>query len=151
MTISLRTKRLLLRPWGGDDLAAFTAMSADPVVMEFLPPLSEPGAVAAWVKRLRAHWRDHGFGCWVIELPGEASFIGIVGLAWIPYEAHFTPAVEIAWRLAARLLGPRLCYRGRAYSARLWLRRTRPDRNCCGYRAGQSAFTPGHGASRDEP
>ena len=109
MTISLRTKRLLLRPWGGDDLAAFTAISADPVVMEFLPPLSEPGAVAAWVKRLRAHWRDHGFGCWVIELPGEASFIGIVGLAWIPYEAHFTPAVEIAWRLAR-------AYWGRGYA-----------------------------------
>jgi ribosomal-protein-alanine N-acetyltransferase len=97
MTASLRTERLLLRAWRDDDLPAFAAMSADPGVMEFLAPLAEP---QAWAARLKLHWREHGFGRWVVELPGEASFIGVVGLAWIPYEAHFTPAVEIAWRLA---------------------------------------------------
>ena len=50
--------------------------------------------------RQRDHWRQHGFGQWVVEIPGEASFIGVVGLARIAYQAHFTPAVEIAWRLA---------------------------------------------------
>jgi RimJ/RimL family protein N-acetyltransferase len=81
-------------------MAAFVAMSADPAVMEFLVPLTEPGACEAWAARLQAQWRDHGFGRWVVELPGEASFVGIAGLAMIPYAAHFTPAVEIAWRLA---------------------------------------------------
>lgn len=100
MEISLRTERLLLRPWRDADLAPFAAMSADPAVMEFLTPLRGPAACEAWAVRLRAHWRDHGFGRWAVEVPGEASFIGVVGLATIPYEAHFTPAVEIAWRLA---------------------------------------------------
>jgi ribosomal-protein-alanine N-acetyltransferase len=103
--VILRTKRLLLRPWHDEDQAAFAAMSADPEVMEFLLPLAEPGACEAWVARLQAHWRDHGFGRWVVELPGEASFIGVVGLAWISYQAHFTPAVEIAWRLASPYWG----------------------------------------------
>lgn len=80
-------------------------MSADPAVMEFLVPLTGPGACEAWAARLRAHWRDHGFGRWVVELPGTASFVGVVGLAWIPYQAHFTPAVEIAWRLARAFWG----------------------------------------------
>lgn len=100
MTTDLRTQRLLLRSWRDADLPVFATMCTDPEVMEFLSPMREPGAVEAWVSRLKAHWREHGFGRWVVELPGEASFIGVVGLAWNPYEAHFTPAVEIAWRLA---------------------------------------------------
>jgi RimJ/RimL family protein N-acetyltransferase len=100
VSVSLHTPRLLLRPWRDADLADFSAMSADPAVMEFLLPLTQSGGCEAWAERLRAHWRDHRFGRWVVELPGEASFIGVVGLGWVSYEAHFTPAVEIAWRLA---------------------------------------------------
>jgi hypothetical protein len=44
MAVSLRTARLLLRPWRDADLVDFAAMSADPAVMEFLAPLAEPGA-----------------------------------------------------------------------------------------------------------
>jgi RimJ/RimL family protein N-acetyltransferase len=105
VNVSLRTERLLLRSWRDDDLAAFAVISADPAVMEFLSPLIEPDAIATWAARLRAHWRDHCFGRWVIELPGEASFIGIAGFAWIPYKARFTPTVEIAWRLARAYWG----------------------------------------------
>lgn len=94
MTHSLRTSRLLLRPWRDEDVAAFAELSADPAVMEYLVPL--PG----WVARARAHWEQHGYGQWVVEIPGEASFAGVVGLNTISYEAHFTPAVEAAWRFA---------------------------------------------------
>jgi RimJ/RimL family protein N-acetyltransferase len=85
---------LLLRPWRDEDVAAFAELSADPAVMEYLVPL--PG----WVARARAHWEEHGFGQWVVEIAGEPSFVGVVGLNTISYEAHFTPAVEVAWRLA---------------------------------------------------
>jgi len=62
--------------------------------------LSERGSsVETWVAQKRAHWAEHGFGQWVVELPGAASFIGVVGLETVSYEAHFTPAVEVAWRL----------------------------------------------------
>jgi RimJ/RimL family protein N-acetyltransferase len=80
---------------------ALTETSADPVVMEYLLSLSDRGLSAeAWVTQARAHWDEHGFGQWVVELPGAASFIGVVGLTAISYEAPFTPAVEVAWRLA---------------------------------------------------
>ena len=35
-----------------------------------------------------------------VEIPGKASFVGVIGLSTVSYEAHFTPAVEVAWRLA---------------------------------------------------
>ena len=103
MAVSLRTSRLLLRPWRDEDVAAFAELSADPAVMEYLVPL--PG----WVARARAHWEEHGFGQWVVEIAGEPSFVGVVGLNTISYEAHFSPAVEVAWRLAR-------AYWGRGYA-----------------------------------
>ena len=101
MAVALRTARLLLRQWRDEDVAAFAEMSADPTVMEYLLPLSERGLSAeTWVAGKRAHWVEHGFGQWVVELPGAASFLGVVGLETVSYQAHFTSAVEVAWRLA---------------------------------------------------
>jgi len=38
-------------------------------------------------------------------LAESAEFIGAVGLFRIGYEAHFTPAVEVGWRLAREFWG----------------------------------------------
>jgi ribosomal-protein-alanine N-acetyltransferase len=95
VSVAPRTPRLLLRPWRDEDVAAFGEMSADPAVMEYLPPADE-----AWVTRARAHWEEHGFGQWIVEIPGEVSFAGVVGLGNVSFTAHFTPAIDVAWRLA---------------------------------------------------
>jgi RimJ/RimL family protein N-acetyltransferase len=100
VAIALQTPRLLLRPWRDEDIAPFVEMSSDPIVMEYLPSAEE-----AWVARARAHWEEHGFGQWVAEIPGEASFIGVVGLGVVSFEAPFTPAVDVAWRLARAYWG----------------------------------------------
>ena len=103
MVVALRTHRLLLRGWRDEDVAAADGLSEDPAVMEYLVP--RPG----WAARARDHWEERGFGQWILEIPGEASFIGVVGLSTVSYEAHFTPAVEIAWRFAR-------AYWGRGYA-----------------------------------
>jgi RimJ/RimL family protein N-acetyltransferase len=95
MPVALRTPRLLLRQWREADAEPFAAMSADPAVMQYLSPVD-----AEWMPRAVAHWRQHGFGNWVVELPGEAPFIGVVGLNHVRWALPFTPAVEAAWRLA---------------------------------------------------
>jgi ribosomal-protein-alanine N-acetyltransferase len=46
------------------------------------------------------HFADKGFGWWALEIPGGAPFIGFVGLSIPRFNAHFTPCVEIGWRLA---------------------------------------------------
>jgi RimJ/RimL family protein N-acetyltransferase len=96
----LRTSRLILRDWRDDDLPAFAAMNADPLVMAHFPSVLDRAASDALAARKRAHLAAHGWGSWAVEVPGEAEFIGYVGLQPVSFEASFTPAVEIGWRLA---------------------------------------------------
>ena len=57
----------------------------------------ESDAAAA---RIRAERAERGFGLWAVEAPGVAPFVGFTGLSVPRFEAHFTPCVEIGWRLA---------------------------------------------------
>jgi RimJ/RimL family protein N-acetyltransferase len=94
MAIALRTPRLLLREWRDEDAEAFAAMWADAGLTEFLlPPDGE------WVTRARRHWDEQGFGQFVVELPGECPFIGVIGLDRLRWAVPFAPAVEVAWKL----------------------------------------------------
>jgi RimJ/RimL family protein N-acetyltransferase len=51
--------------------------------------------------RIEAHFQKHGFGLWAVEVPGITRFAGFIGLAIPRFEAHFTPCIEIGWRLDA--------------------------------------------------
>ncbi len=96
----LQTERLILRPWRESDLEPFAALNADPVVMaHFLKPLDRAES-DAFVSRIEAHFAREGFGFWAIEAPGVAELVGLAGLARPPFQTHFTPCVEIGWRLA---------------------------------------------------
>jgi RimJ/RimL family protein N-acetyltransferase len=90
-----------LRRWRAADRAPFAAMNADPRVMEFFPALLSPEETDARIARIEAHFDEHGFGLWAVEIPGVREFAGFVGLNHTPFEATFTPCVEIGWRLAA--------------------------------------------------
>ena len=101
---SLRTERLLLRPWRDADLAPFRAMNADSEVMRFFArPL--PGDESDAVARRLMEFFDQGLGPWAVEVPGEAPFIGFVGAWPTREELPFAPAVEIGWRLARSYWG----------------------------------------------
>jgi RimJ/RimL family protein N-acetyltransferase len=101
----LKTDRLILRPWRGDDGPPFAAMSADPEVMAHLLAFPSPEAVNSWITRQQAHLATHGFCLWAIESQDTGEFMGAAGLLRIGYDAHFTPAVEVGWRLAHRFWG----------------------------------------------
>jgi len=73
--------------------------------MEFFPKLLDRMESDAAVARINEHFDRHGFGMWAIELPGVTPFIGFVGLAVPRFKAHFTPCVEIGWRLAVEHWG----------------------------------------------
>jgi len=105
MAFALRTPRLLLREWRDEDAEPFAAMSADPDVMELLLGPYDRQKSDFWVAWARDYWRDNGYGVFVVEVSGEASFVGVVGLNRLTYDAHFTPAVEAAWRLARPFWG----------------------------------------------
>lgn len=97
----LHTERLLLRRWTKADREPFAAINADPDVMRcLLGPLSREDS-DAMIDRIEGHFDRNGFGFWAVELPSGPGLIGMVGLAVVGFEANFTPAVEIGWRLAS--------------------------------------------------
>ncbi len=99
----LATERLVLRTWTDADLAPFAALNADPEVMAFFPGTLDHTSSAELMARIRGHFEVHGFGMWAVERQGV--FIGFAGLAVPQFNAHFTPCVEIGWRLAREYWG----------------------------------------------
>ena len=57
------------------------------------------------IGRVRGHFAEHGFGLWALERKDSGAFIGFTGLGVVGFDAPFTPAVEIGWRLARRHWG----------------------------------------------
>ncbi len=102
---TLRTERLVLRGWRPPDRDAYAEMNADPRVMEHFPGTMTRAESDAHADRIEEHFAQHGFGLWAVEAPGEVAFAGFVGLAVPRFDAHFTPAVEVGWRLAAEWWG----------------------------------------------
>jgi RimJ/RimL family protein N-acetyltransferase len=96
----LDTQRLLLRPWREADLGPFAAINGDPRVTATLAGSLTRAESNALAVRIVDRFRQKGFGQWAVEIPGVAPFIGFIGLAVPSFEAHFTPAIEIGWRLA---------------------------------------------------
>lgn len=97
---AIRTRRLILRRWRDEDLAPYAELNADPRVMEHFPSVLARQESDAQAARIRKHWDDHAFGLWAVEIAGGAPFVGFIGLQHVPFEAPFTPAVEVGWRLA---------------------------------------------------
>jgi ribosomal-protein-alanine N-acetyltransferase len=95
----LETPRLLLRRWKDSDRDTFAEMNADPRVMEFFPKVLTRAESDQFVDRMEEHFDNHGFGLYAAELKAGATFIGFIGLYVATFQAHFTPCVEIGWRL----------------------------------------------------
>ena len=103
--IPIETERLLLREWQKSDREPFARLNADPRVMEFMPARLSPAESGLLADRIENHFRERGFGLYALELRYERTFIGYVGLSVPAFQAHFTPCVEIGWRLSARHWG----------------------------------------------
>lgn len=73
--------------------------------MEFFPSPLDRSQSDALAARIALHFEAHGFGLWALEIRGGAPFAGFVGLSIPVFEAHFTPCVEIGWRLARESWG----------------------------------------------
>ena len=102
----------MLRQWRDDDLEPYAEMNADPEVMRFFPePLTREESKGA-LDRHRSLIDKRGWGLWAVEVDG--AFAGYTGLAVPAFAAHFTPCVEIGWRLRREFWG-----RGIAYAAAL--------------------------------
>lgn len=103
--LPLRTERLVLRAWTDDDLDAYAALNADPVVMEHFPSTLTRAESDVSAARIRAATETNGIGFFAVDVPREGvRFAGFVGLnipSWpTPFASLSYPPVEIGWRLA---------------------------------------------------
>lgn len=103
--MQIQTERLILREWKDSDIPIFIAMNRDLEVMKFFPNLLSEDESQALVANFRNHFSENGFGFFAVELKKTQEFIGFVGIAKVNFEAHFTPAVEIGWRLSSQNFG----------------------------------------------
>ncbi len=101
MPQEFRTERLYLRRWQASDRPLFAQINRDPRVMEFFPGLLSREESDARVDRIEAHFKQHGFGLWAVEISGITPFAGFLGLSVPQFQAQFMPCIEIGWRLDA--------------------------------------------------
>ena len=110
--MTLATPRLILRRWRQEDRLPFARLNADPAVMEFFPARLSTEESDCFMDAIEAHFEQYGFGLWAVELRESPGDIGYIGLWTVGFHAHFTPAVEIGWRLAAEHWGRGLATEG---------------------------------------
>ena len=102
---TLVTERLILRPWRQDDWAPFAALNSDPEVMEHFPSCLNRARSDEVAAKISERLLERGFGFWAVEVPGVSPFIGMIGISRPKFQAHFTPCVEVGWRLARKYWG----------------------------------------------
>ena len=101
----IETPRLRLRQWYESDKDPFAALNADPLVMEHFPGVLRRAQSDQLAESAAAHIASNGWGLFAVEEKETRQFIGFVGLNPVRFDAPFTPAVEIGWRLARPFWG----------------------------------------------
>jgi RimJ/RimL family protein N-acetyltransferase len=73
--------------------------------MEHFPSTSSRAQSEANIAIFEARFDELGYGFWAVEVPDVAPCIGFIGLDQETFDAPFTPAVEVGWRLARAYWG----------------------------------------------
>jgi RimJ/RimL family protein N-acetyltransferase len=99
-TVFIETPRLILRQWQESDHEPYIQLNADSAVMEFFPSVLTRDQTLAQIKRIADAIAGNGYGFFAVERKDTHEFIGFTGLSNPGFESHFTPCVEIGWRLS---------------------------------------------------
>ena len=105
MIIVIETERLILRTWQKEDAKAYFQINQDPKVIEFLRGPLTREQVQDFIQYVRHHGEQYGYTTWAVELKETGVLMGFIGLNYVDWPAHFTPAVEIGWRLGSQYWG----------------------------------------------
>jgi RimJ/RimL family protein N-acetyltransferase len=99
----LVTQRLRLRRWREGDREPMTVINRDPEVTEFLNPPVDRAATERFLVQAQAHWQEHDFGHWALELrqgPRTGQLLGFAGIAYPTFLPPVAHRPELGWRLA---------------------------------------------------
>ena len=92
---TIKTKRLILRPWKKEDLEPLSRLNADPRTMEFLfTPLTREES-SARLEIYKRHIEDYRWGLWAVSASGVSDFIGWIGLWPISFDSHLLRQLKL--------------------------------------------------------
>lgn len=103
--IYYETERLILREWQDKDFDPFFALNQDLEVMRYFPNIFSHQETVDLVTKIKIKFNINGFGFYSCELRDTGQFIGSIGLNVPDFSAHFTPCVEVGWRVAKEFWG----------------------------------------------
>ncbi len=101
----LQSERLILRAWEDRDRAPYATLATDAIAMQYLMSRTRQETPDQWINRQIVRFAEIGFAYWAVEARETGDFVGAVGLSPTNYEAHFTPAFQVGWRLLPRYWG----------------------------------------------
>ena len=97
----LSTDRLIIRSWNLSEIdrSAFHILNSDEHIMRYFPFTRTREVADKVLESLIAAARINGYGWSAICLKSTGELIGFAGLSKVNFEAKFTPATEIGWRI----------------------------------------------------
>jgi RimJ/RimL family protein N-acetyltransferase len=101
MSTVIETARLRMRTWREEDAEPYYQINQDPRVTQYLLGALTIEQVEAFLLRVNEQQEKQGYTLWATELKSTGELIGFIGLNYTDFPAHFTPAVEIGWRLGS--------------------------------------------------
>ena len=105
MAKQIETERLLLRAWRAEDIEPYYQINQDAKVIEYLRGALSLNEAEQFINKTNGHLEQRGYTLWAVELKSTAELLGFIGLNYADWEAAFTPAVEIGWRLGSQYWG----------------------------------------------
>lgn len=70
--------------------------------MQFFPAIPTREETIAFIDKIISHQEEKNFSLYAAEIKNTGEMIGFVGLFTATFQAHFTPAIEIGWRLSSK-------------------------------------------------
>lgn len=101
----LETERLILRNWKNEDADPYFHINQDKRVIECLRGALTMEEVRAFIAAMNQQQEARGYSLWAVEAKATGELMGFIGLNLIDWPAHFSPAVEIGWRLGSEYWG----------------------------------------------
>lgn len=101
----IETDRIILRSWKDEDKEAFYRINQDINVTEHLLGPLTMQEVTDFITSMNLQFDNTGYTLWAAEEKSSGKLMGFIGLHSPKWEAHFTPCVEIGWRLGSEFWG----------------------------------------------
>lgn len=97
--VYFETQRLIFRDWNEQDLYEFRIMNKDTRVMKYFAKTLTEEETDRFYNVIQDELRNCGYGLYAVETRHDKAFIGFIGFHLANFNSHFTPCIEIGWRL----------------------------------------------------